>query len=493
MKKNLLSCLTILLCFTSLFEAYSQTYIANGQKVSGTWSRRNSPYIIQGVAIVPRGQSLVIKPGVTVKLKASPNKPPNRTVEHPDFSYQTLAVGFLIVKGKIIAEGKTDAPITFTRSGARGHWGGILLDDGSHDNSFDHCLFQYSYEVYNYYEGLPYTFPTLSLYKANAKISNCTFTNNYLGVDCYNSSPLIYKCIFYNNSSYGAYGYEKSTPMLVNCTFVKNQFSAVYCTQRSNIKVLNAIIWDNTMPFYVSPDSKIFLSHSLVQGSNSFLGNVDSREGIIRNKNPKFVNQAAGDFHLNEGSPAIKTGKKRVDMGAYPFADKEDDPNPVAENNNGPTEPPPSNKPKTDSTTTKPNKPLTDKPQKRRALERVEDLACGDTLELSHLKFKINQAAFMNIREAEKDLKILIDYLNTHPNDHVELHGHTDYGTDKAALLELSRLRVIAVQDYLTDHNIDEKRIVTKHFGGKHPVYNGRDPKQRAKNRRVEVMIECNQ
>ena len=49
MKKNLL--LILLSISTQIF---AQTTINDGQKISGHWTKANSPYIIKGVATIPQ-------------------------------------------------------------------------------------------------------------------------------------------------------------------------------------------------------------------------------------------------------------------------------------------------------------------------------------------------------------------------------------------------------------------------------------------------------
>jgi len=85
---------------TPVVTAVTDTVSGN---ISGTWSKGSTHYI-NGDVFIPEGQSLIIEPGVTVKMIAE---------AHPEF----------IIKGNFYAEGTADAPITFTGTGAKAQWG----------------------------------------------------------------------------------------------------------------------------------------------------------------------------------------------------------------------------------------------------------------------------------------------------------------------------------------------------------------------------------
>jgi len=123
----------VIVCFG---RGRAETIIENLESVYGTWTADNSPYIIEGEAIVPQDSTLIIEPGVVVKLKTG--------TEHsygaPGFDY-----GFLRVYGKIIAEGTITDTITFTRNETTGSWGIIYLDEADTASSFKYCKFEYGY------------------------------------------------------------------------------------------------------------------------------------------------------------------------------------------------------------------------------------------------------------------------------------------------------------------------------------------------------------
>ena len=79
---------------------------------------------------------------------------------------------------------------------------------------------------------------------------------------------------------------------------------------------------------------------------------------------------------------------------------------------------------------------------------------------------------------------------------HVSVEGHTDSIGSDAYNLALSRRRATTVTQALAANGVNERRLVTRGYGEKYPIApntyaNGSDnPMGRAKNRRVEVVIE---
>lgn len=129
---------------------------------------------------------------------------------------------------------------------------------------------------------------------------------------------------------------------------------------------------------------------------------------------------------------------------------------------------------------------------KKKSLENITDLQCGETLELSQLRFKPNTAVFLNDEAGNDYLKILVQYLKENQNHKIDLYGHTDFlSNNKQYLLDLSQERVDKVKSYLVKQGVNKNRIVTQAFGGDQPIVTDRASKQRSQNRRVEVHIVC--
>ena len=83
--------------------------ISGAIAVNTTWYASNGPIVVCGSATINSGVTLTVQPGVTVQLGAGVSL--------------TVANG-----GRLLAEGTSNAPIHFTRSGASGNWGNITIN-----------------------------------------------------------------------------------------------------------------------------------------------------------------------------------------------------------------------------------------------------------------------------------------------------------------------------------------------------------------------------
>jgi hypothetical protein len=134
---------TVLIVFLlSVFKSKSQTIVPDMTSVSGNWTLSGSPYIIQGRATVPTGQTLTIAPGVQVKF-ASQTDIYNSAIWSPD----TNAVGSLRVNGGIIAVGNATDTIAFIANGS-GYWGSLFItNDTNSGSAFSYCKFKNMYKL----------------------------------------------------------------------------------------------------------------------------------------------------------------------------------------------------------------------------------------------------------------------------------------------------------------------------------------------------------
>ena len=79
--------------------------------------------------------------------------------------------------------------------------------------------------------------------------------------------------------------------------------------------------------------------------------------------------------------------------------------------------------------------------------------------------------------------------MEDHPNNSIQLEGHTDFEGNATANLKLSLDRVEAVKEYLVGQGVRKKRVLTKAFGGTQPLTRERTDEAKARNRRVEVRV----
>ena len=129
----------------------------------------------------------------------------------------------------------------------------------------------------------------------------------------------------------------------------------------------------------------------------------------------------------------------------------------------------------------------------------------GTNWVLENIYFHPNTFAFKE--GASKDLETLFDFLKKNDNVNVEIQGHTAANTPvrqvrpqyngrseewtfTGSAKKLSKMRAIAVKNYLVDKGIAEDRIATKGYGAENMRYkNPRSQTERSKNMRVEVQI----
>jgi outer membrane protein OmpA-like peptidoglycan-associated protein len=88
-------------------------------------------------------------------------------------------------------------------------------------------------------------------------------------------------------------------------------------------------------------------------------------------------------------------------------------------------------------------------------------------------------------------LEELADVLNTHPEiKSIEVQGHTDNEGNAAYNLKLSESRAQAVVDSLVRLGVDPLRLQAKGYGDTKPLMPNNNEANRAKNRRVQLMVK---
>lgn len=115
------------------------------------------------------------------------------------------------------------------------------------------------------------------------------------------------------------------------------------------------------------------------------------------------------------------------------------------------------------------------------------DKANNDQIELDNVMFHFNSD-----RVLESSLPVLeklVRLLQQNSNLKIIVEGHTDFGGDPANNFQLSKLRVLAVQDYLIKAGISIKRLTLKPLGSAKPLTRKRDEKSKQLNRRVEFKL----
>jgi hypothetical protein len=273
--------ITLILFFT-VVSLSAETIIYDKQDVWGTWTIKGSPYIIKGEAIVPAGKKLVIKPGVVVQFTTGSNR---------DYDESNFNVGFLRVKGTLIAKGKKGKMIRFTRRSNSGNWGNIVFTAGSKGNVLKYCKVEYSWYMRSV-SGSDNATGGLSFLAADGLVENCVIAlNGWTGINCKNGSkPTIKNCVIYKNK----YGLE--------------------CNTGSNAIVINTIFWGNETAFYLNGDSKPSFEYCLIQDVTLPNEAINNGYNVFR-QNPQFYDPAGENYAVTKNSPAYKKGKGGANIG----------------------------------------------------------------------------------------------------------------------------------------------------------------------------------
>ncbi|WP_428654438.1 OmpA family protein [Runella sp.] len=99
------------------------------------------------------------------------------------------------------------------------------------------------------------------------------------------------------------------------------------------------------------------------------------------------------------------------------------------------------------------------------------------------------QSSYLLLPSSYRELDRLAEYLQKNPTIAIEIAGHTDNVGDPRLNLALSENRAKVVRNYLVRKGISEERIISRGYGGTRPLTANTNETERAKNRRVELVI----
>lgn len=287
-----------------------------------------SPYLATDTLRVLSGQTLTIESGVELRFE-------------PGMPFE--------VRGKIIARGSENDPITFMSgltSPDRGDWDGIWLIDADPESLFEYCRFwhgarygnrQIYREINNELDSSVVDYGSLTLKNSSPTVKRCWFVNGgFHGVHCdTNSAPTVENSVFMNNAGHGVYVHWTANPILRNNIIVENDDYGIYCRQnsdapRSSLELWYNIIWSNFSGEYNQQTPNDIGRIVTVNG------NLDSCDAQFNLRlNPHFVDVRAdreeiGDFNLKSVSSAIDAGPDdpllldsdgtRMELGIHPYS-----------------------------------------------------------------------------------------------------------------------------------------------------------------------------
>lgn len=235
--------LLITLFMLSSVSLFAQTSVSGGIYANTTWNLAGSPYLVTGSVVVFPNRTLTIDPGVEVIVSA-------------DYTFNTGNFIYVEVRGNLIANGTTNAPIVFTSSDTTTgfyNWEGIRIK-GSQGGTVQMNHFELHNSWYGIHNdisqpGVSYTF------------NECLFRSN-------NYALQLNADLIYNNCTFESNGVGQAAQLLygslnaTNCQFINNFCSFTWC---SNISVNNCTFTGN--------QNNIIGSSGIVENSQ-FINNV---------------------------------------------------------------------------------------------------------------------------------------------------------------------------------------------------------------------------
>ncbi len=324
--------------------SFLATTIDSGQ-VSGVWTLENSPYIINDYIFVKQNDSLKIEPGVTVY-------------------FSSKASFHVLQNSKLIANGTTGLPITFTALDSSLGWNGLCFRNSDCDDSLTFCNISNIRWDYADISQFYYRHGAMSILNSKPFISHCNFFKNksdffgliYIDQDSFSfnycriydnfsssqlftnmhSTLLFNHVLIYNNSIKMVFYDQTGNFLLNNCVITKNfgegSFNNSSQTLNYNsIVIKNSIIWNNIELPIINPGNRdtVLVEYSCVDTSFSdwilipVQYHSDSRNIVWGKGNvftdPLFIDPEYNDFRLQQASPGIDGGDPADDHGDEPF------------------------------------------------------------------------------------------------------------------------------------------------------------------------------
>ncbi|KRW59574.1 flagellar protein MotY [Pseudomonas sp. TTU2014-080ASC] len=88
-------------------------------------------------------------------------------------------------------------------------------------------------------------------------------------------------------------------------------------------------------------------------------------------------------------------------------------------------------------------------------------------------------------------LDIILDFIKADPTvNRIQLDGHADNSGNRLTNRDMSRRRALAVMEYLKARGFPEEQITVRFHGERYPVVPNNSAANRAKNRRVTLLLE---
>lgn len=255
MKKMIISIL--LSVFFLFLNGYTQNYTKVKGKVSGTWTKAQSPYWVTESVSVPEGKKLVIEPGVQVFF----NSDCKLEVGTENYWWEDK-------KPQLIARGTETDSILFAGY-EHGTWSGInFLESGTND-TIAFAIIREIDRLPHFEQSVPND--ALQIINSSPLICNSLITDN-----SFTGASLI---LLTNYSEKYKTQLDKTSPIIRNCEIRFNfdgSGSLFQCNQ-SILQVENTLIHNNLLSSYLSqsPGSIILFLNCTFAANSTHLGSLD--------------------------------------------------------------------------------------------------------------------------------------------------------------------------------------------------------------------------
>jgi len=281
------------------------------QEVSGALDADTSwrgLIVVTGTVTVAEGVTLTMEPGTTVKVDGSHR---------------------INVNGELSAEGTREYPVVFTSyrddtvrgdsngdgdatAPRRADWGGLYTTGRGAHIELDHAVVRFA----------NYGVETLA-HDSSWRVSNSIISDNNIGLGAHHRQGLsaeLVNTVVANNWKTGIYFHEYFGGIVRNCTIVGNGFAngwaAAGVHQVGSLFMENTIVAFNRNGFDSNAQPDLDIKNSLfynpagkeLKFRGGFTSDVlDHNSNIVAD--PRFVSFEAGDYELDQGSPAIDSGR----------------------------------------------------------------------------------------------------------------------------------------------------------------------------------------
>ena len=328
------------------------------------WSPDNNPYEVTEILYIDAGVTLTILPGTEVKISGA------SLTSWQDFNanfwmYSGVSVAkWIWVHGNIIAEGRAEEPIIFTRLQEDNtyHWGTIYFDEDAGMPRFRHCKFEYSagigiainWQVW----GAVSLYSSSGIFTDNLFINNCRAINFVLGyvnnviikdntftydqnlqadlIDYYLAGSYIHV-----KSIYGIESPQQIPALIANNYFYSNQMinsilgsyyvnntnmgsgvrinnGADECTYENYFYKNNFSTWETTTSINASRADEIYIKANTFIGGGSAIdinyGYVELVDNHFRGSTIDISYESQGKFYNNIMDQAVIRGLHHIDF-----------------------------------------------------------------------------------------------------------------------------------------------------------------------------------